>query len=45
MKFSRFIRFLLISAFFFPFFLVQAQTLRRLPAPSNFRIGSGSIVY
>ena len=44
MKFSRFARILLISAFFFFISLVQAQTLRRLPAPSNFRIISGSIV-
>ena len=45
MKLGRLVRLLVISAFFFSISLVQAQALRRLPAPSNFRIGSGSIVY
>ena len=44
MKFSRLVRILVILAFFFSISLVQAQALRRLPAPNNFRIISGSIV-
>ena len=45
MKVRRLVRLLVISAFFFSISLVQAQTLRRLPAPNNFRITSGSIVH
>ena len=44
MKLGRLVRILVILAFFFSISLVQAQTLRRLPAPNNFRIISGSIV-
>ena len=44
MKFRRFIRFLMVSVLFFSFSLAQAQTLRRLPAPNNLRLVSGSTV-